>query len=45
MSLLDHPDAQVLLANAVLTPEQVRSCHDRLVAFLQRYLPRFYRVE
>jgi SRSO17 transposase len=45
MSLLDHPDAQALLADAVLTPEQVRGCQDRLTAFLQRYLPRFYRVE
>src|SRR4051794_33019599 len=45
MSLLEHPDAQALLADAVLTPEQVRGCQDRLTAFLQRYLPRFYRVE
>lgn len=45
MSLLDHPDAQALLADAVLTPDQVRGCQDRLTSFLQRYLPRFYRVE
>src|SRR3954469_18060781 len=45
MSLLDHPDAQALLADAVVTPEQVRGCQDRLDAFLQRYLPRFYRAE
>jgi SRSO17 transposase len=45
MSLLDHPDAQALLADAALTPEQVRGCQDRLTAFLQRYLPRFYRIE
>jgi hypothetical protein len=45
MSLLHHPDAQVLLADAALTPEQVRGCRDRLTAFLQRYLPRFYRAE
>ena len=45
MSLLDHPDAQALLADAVVTPEQVRGCQDRLTAFLQRYLPRFYRAE
>jgi SRSO17 transposase len=45
MSLLDHPDAQALLADAVLTPEQVRGCQDRITVFLQRYLPRFYRVE
>jgi SRSO17 transposase len=45
MSLLHHPDAQALLADAVLTPEQVRGCRDRLTAFLERYLPRFYRAE
>jgi SRSO17 transposase len=45
MSLLDHPDAQALLADAVLTPEQVRGCQDRLTLFLERYLPRFYRAE
>ncbi len=45
MSLLDHPDAQALLADAAVTPDQVRSCQDRITAFLQRYLPRFYRVE
>ena len=45
MSLLEHPDAQALLADAVLTPEQVRGCQGRLTVFLQRYLPRFYRAE
>jgi SRSO17 transposase len=45
MSLMDHPVAQALLADAVLTPEQVRGCRDRLTAFLQRYLPCFYRAE
>ena len=45
MSLLEHPDAQALLADAVLTPEQVRGCQDRITTFLQRYLPRFYRAE
>src|SRR5512144_2387155 len=45
MSLLDHPEAQALLADAVLTPEAVRGCQDRLTAFLERYLPRFYRAE
>jgi SRSO17 transposase len=45
MSLLDHPDAQTLLADAAVTPEQVRACRDRLTAFLQRYLPCFYRIE
>ena len=45
MSLLDHPEAQALLADAVITPDAVRDRGDRLSAFLQRYLPRFYRVE
>src|SRR3954452_6024179 len=45
MSLLDHPEAQALLADAVLAPEAVRGCEDRLTAFLERYLPRFYRAE
>ena len=45
MSLLEHPDAQVLLADAVVTPEQVRGCQDQLTVFLQRYLPLFYRAE
>jgi hypothetical protein len=45
MSLLDHPDAQALLADAIVTPDQVRGCQDRITTFLQRYLPRFYRAE
>jgi SRSO17 transposase len=45
MSLLDHPEAQALLADAVITPDAVRGRDGRLAAFLQRYLPRFYRVE
>src|SRR5262245_35271923 len=44
MSLLDHPDAQALLADATVTPDQVRGCQDRLTTFLKRYLPRFYRI-
>src|SRR3954447_19353722 len=45
MSLLEHPDAQALLADAVLTPDEVRGCQDRITTFLQRHLPRFYRSE
>lgn len=45
MSLLDHPDARAILADAVLTPETVRGCEDRLARFLERYLPRFRRAE
>ena len=39
MSLLDHPEAQALLNDAIVTPDSVRGCSDRLTAFLQRYLP------
>jgi SRSO17 transposase len=45
MSLLEHPDAQALLADATLTTETVEGCCGRLTDFLQRYLPRFHRVE
>jgi SRSO17 transposase len=45
MSLLEHPDAQALLADATVTPDEVRGCQDRITTFLQRYLPRFYRAE
>jgi SRSO17 transposase len=45
MSLLDHPEAQALLADAVVAPDAVAGQADRLTSFLQRYLPRFYRVE
>src|SRR3954454_22741849 len=45
MSLLDHLEAQALLADSTLSPEAVEGCQDRLTAFLQRYLPLFYRIE
>jgi SRSO17 transposase len=45
MSLLEHPAAQALLADAELSADDVAGCRRRLHAFLQRYLPRFYRVE
>ena len=45
MSLLDHPEAQALLNDAEMSPKTVRGCGDRLIGFLQRYLPRFYRIE
>ena len=45
MSLLDHPDARAILADATLTPGAVRGCGDRLARFLERYLPRFRRIE
>ena len=45
MSLLEHPAAQALLADAEVSPADVSGCRRRLHAFLQRYCPRFYRVE
>ena len=45
MSLLDHPEAQALLNDAEVSPKTVKSCADRLIEFLQRYLPKFYRIE
>jgi SRSO17 transposase len=45
MSLLEHPTAQALLADAEVSAVDVASCRHRLESFLQRYLPRFYRVE
>src|SRR5215831_9163380 len=45
MSLLEHPNAQALLADAKVRPADVANCRRRLEDFLRRYLPRFYRVE
>lgn len=45
MSLLDHPDAQVLLADAEVAPDDLRGCRAHLNRFLGRYLPLFYRCE
>ena len=45
MSLLDHPTAHALLADAEVSAAAVASCPRRLERFLARYLPRFYRVE
>lgn len=45
MSLLEHEQAQALLADTEITASSVRGCADRLAKFLQRYLPLFYRVE
>ena len=38
MSLLEHPKAQALLAEADLTADSVRSCRERLTRFIERYL-------
>jgi SRSO17 transposase len=45
MSLLEHPKAQALLADAEVSPQAVRGCRERLQRFLSRYLPKFYREE
>jgi SRSO17 transposase len=45
MSLLEHPKAVALLADAVVSADDVRSCRDHLARFLTRYLPIFYRSE
>jgi SRSO17 transposase len=45
MSILEHPDAQALLNDAVLTVEQVVEISKRLEPFLQRYWPLFQRSE
>src|SRR5712692_8737363 len=44
-TILEHPTAQALLADADVSPADVRGCRHRLHAFLARYLPRFYRAE
>jgi SRSO17 transposase len=45
MSLLDHPTAQALLADAEVSAMEVAGCRRHLEGFLERYLARFYRVE
>jgi hypothetical protein len=40
MSLLDHPEARALLADAEISPpSNVRGCRDHITHFLKRYLP------
>ena len=45
MSLLAHPDALELLADATVSTDDVRECRAHLTRFLQRYLPLFRRSE
>jgi SRSO17 transposase len=45
MTILEHPQAQALLADASLSAADVRSCTDALTAFAARYLPHFHRSE
>jgi SRSO17 transposase len=44
-TILEHPTAQALLADADVSAADVRGCRQRLHDFLARYLPLFYRVE
>jgi SRSO17 transposase len=44
-SILEHPEAQALLDQAILSAAAVRGCESRLGRFVQRYLPLFYRKE
>jgi SRSO17 transposase len=45
MSLINSPQAKVLLKDAILEPEDVASCAEHLQQFVQRYLPCFQRKE
>jgi SRSO17 transposase len=44
-TLLDHPEAQELLAQTTVEPDTLRGCTAHLTRFIQRYLPFFYRDE
>ncbi len=44
-TLLEHPQAQALLDQTDVAPDDVRACARHLTAFIQRYLPFFYREE
>jgi len=45
MTILEHPQAIALLADATVSTEDVRGCRAHLTRFLNRYLPLFYREE
>ena len=45
MTILEHPEAQALLADAVLCPEQIEELSSRLQPFRERSLPLFRRAE
>jgi hypothetical protein len=45
MSILDTPAAKALLDEATLSADDVAGREGRLGAFLERYLPLFYRKE
>lgn len=45
MTILEHPEAQAIMSDAILTVEQVEEIARRIEPFLQRYLPLFKRSE
>jgi SRSO17 transposase len=45
MTILEHPEAQTLLNDAILTTDQVIEIGTRIEPFLLRYLPLFQRSE
>jgi SRSO17 transposase len=45
MTILEHPEAQALLNDAVISPEQLELFGQRLLPFLERYTPLFQRTE
>lgn len=45
MTLLEHPDAQAVLEDAVLAPEQLEGLAAHIEPFLARYSPLFQRAE
>jgi SRSO17 transposase len=45
MTILEHPDAQALLEDAVLAPEQLQGFAAQIEPFLARYFPLFQRSE
>ena len=44
-TLMEHPDAQALLEQTEVEPATVNAWSRYLTAFIQRYLPFFYRDE
>src|SRR5947207_12008014 len=45
MTILEHPDAQALLDDAVLSPEQIEGLAALIEPFLTRYFPLWQRSE
>jgi SRSO17 transposase len=45
MTILEHPEAQALLDDAVVSPDQLEEFGQRLLPFVGRYAPLFQRTE